>query len=355
MKGPAIFSMSAHAALLFFGLFSLSGPKPLTVADVEALPIDIVPIEDVTRAVQGEKKADISEKPAPKATTKKESVPEARNVGDATNDDRSERPEEVAEKVVPTKRADAAPKSEKQEVAKEAKPEPVKEEVEKSDPVKTTEVAAKNEKPEPVKEEPKEEAKEAEAIKPKEEAKKEEKKVEPEKKQEDAKPKTAETQDRKKPEEKPKKEKTATSATENKKSPVDEIAALLNKEKPSASGAKRSTQQASLGTKKPGNAGKLSQSEMDALRGAIEKCWSVQAGMEGADDIRVTVRFRLTKQGEIDGRPEVESTGGDSSARRTFTEGARRAVIRCAPYALPVEKYETWSEVVVNFDPSQMF
>ena len=33
----------------------------------------------------------------------------------------------------------------------------------------------------------------------------------------------------------------------------------------------------------------------------------------------------------------------------------RRAVSRCAPYNLPAEKYDAWADVIVNFDPSEMF
>ena len=144
-------------------------------------------------------------------------------------------------------------------------------------------------------------------------------------------------------------------AKDKKKNTDDEIAALLNKEKPSSGGAKRSTDQASLGTNRPGNAVKLSQSEMDALRAKIQNCWSVPAGLADAEDMRVTIRMRLDRSGLIEGNPQIEATGGEPVARRAFAESANRAVLRCAPYELPADKYETWADVVVNFDPSQMF
>ena len=59
----------------------------------------------------------------------------------------------------------------------------------------------------------------------------------------------------------------------------DEIAAVLNKEKAKGGGAKRSTQEAALGGKKTTGA-KLSQGEMDALRGQLSSCWNLPAGME---------------------------------------------------------------------------
>ena len=45
MKAGLTTSVVLHAALLGFGLISLSAPRAIEVADVEALPVDIVPIE----------------------------------------------------------------------------------------------------------------------------------------------------------------------------------------------------------------------------------------------------------------------------------------------------------------------
>ncbi|MFZ1772930.1 MAG: hypothetical protein WAT78_03105, partial [Rhizobiaceae bacterium] len=125
-------------------------------------------------------------------------------------------------------------------------------------------------------------------------------------------------------------------------------------EKASGGGAKRSQKEASLGGKKTTGGAKLSQNEMDALRGQIEKCWNVPAGVAEAEGLKVSVKFKLTPEGEIDGRPEIVSGGSDSVARAAG-ESARRAVMKCAPYNLPAEKYESWADVIVNFDPSQMF
>jgi hypothetical protein len=47
----------------------------------------------------------------------------------------------------------------------------------------------------------------------------------------------------------------------------------------------------------------------------------------------------------------------NSSANPTFgiaAESARRAVLRCAPYSLPAEKYDAWREVIINFDPREL-
>jgi colicin import membrane protein len=65
--------------------------------------------------------------------------------------------------------------------------------------------------------------------------------------------------------------------------------------------------------------------------------------------------MRLTPTGEVEGRPEIVEGGGASGIERAMADSARRAVMRCAPYNLPAEKYETWADVTVNFDPTDMF
>ncbi len=144
-------------------------------------------------------------------------------------------------------------------------------------------------------------------------------------------------------------------ASQEKEFNAEEIAALLNKEKASGGGAKRSTDKAALGGKKATGGAKMSVSEMDALRGMIEKCWSPPTGINDAGALKITIKMSLNEAGEVDGQPKVVAGGGASGIERAAAEAARRAVLKCAPYNLPADKYDAWSEVIVNFDPSEMF
>ena len=94
---------------------------------------------------------------------------------------------------------------------------------------------------------------------------------------------------------------------------------------------------------------------MDALRGQVQRCWNIPAGAADAGDLRVSVKFRLDRSGALEGSPEIIGGGGSAGVERAAAEAARRAVSRCAPYNLPAEKYEAWADVIVNFDPSEMF
>ena len=77
MKAGFASSLLAHLMVVGFGVVSLSSPRPMTVADVEALPVDIIPIESITKTIQGEKDAELTEAPAPKPTTRPETVENA--------------------------------------------------------------------------------------------------------------------------------------------------------------------------------------------------------------------------------------------------------------------------------------
>ena len=338
MKAGLTISGFAHAVALAWGMVSLAAPPPLSAPDVEALPIDIVPIEELTKAVQGDRTARPAKTPAKKPTVKPVERPNAQNAGDADNDRKSD--------AVQVKKAPAVEKTE----APSAEPEK-KEKVEPT-PVPTPKIAA----------EPKpktdiamllKDAQEQLEDKPVEESfqKLPSKVATPKRRPERKKPQIAQTNQRKIEEAR----QSSKSSTEKAKDKAVEKA-VVNKADANAGGAKRSKKDAALGTRKASTASKLAQSELDALRGRLEGCWSVGdlTGHPDAQTMRARVTFNLTRDGEIDGRVVVKVSGTDRSTRATLTVRVRAAVTECAPYNLPQEKYDTWSQVVVNFSLQDM-
>jgi colicin import membrane protein len=373
-----------HAIVLGFGLFSLSSPRSMDASNIESVSVDIVPIEEVAQVQKGDKKAPMAEKPAPTPTKRPDEVPDAQKVGE--NDVDTDKPPTPEAKPKQVESAQApAPQPKPVEKPKEEEIEQPKEEPK---PVPATEVAPtpqpKEEvKPEPVKEaEPKPEPVKEPTPKPAETpeqkmaeatpettdsiaetiAKQEEQPVEESVKlpdsapAPDAKPRPPEAQTAKAPDrkasEKPVKEAAAKRQTEDSEFNEDEISALLSKEKTSGGGAKRSTQQAALGGKQDQGA-KLSRGEEDALRNQLSGCWTIPAGAEGGDGMRVKIAFNVDSTGKLDGRPRIE----ESSGNRAFDQSAVRAVQICDQqgFELPAGKAEIWSEIAVNFDPSEMF
>lgn len=394
MKAGLTTSVILHAAALAFGLVTLSAPEPLPPAP-ESLPVSIIPVEDVAQHDQGEEKAPMKEKSAPTPTKRADVVADARKVGENTVD--TEAPVTPDPKPRPVEET-AAPKPEPKPVEK-PKDEDVPKPAEEPKPVPATDVAptpkAKQEvKPDPVKEaEPKPEPKPvkqaepkpepvqntasieqpkpdtiAEAIKqqPKPDAvadaidaqpKEEEKQVElpsaapaPQSRPKPAEAQTAEAPDHKQSD-KPVKEASSKPKSDSESFNEDKITALLNKQKPSGGGAKRSTETAALGGKTKTGA-KLTNSEMGALSDQLATCWSIPAGMESGSDLRVSVKFHVNTSGKLEGAPQIQSSSGN----RPFDESAVRAVQKCdrEGLVLPKGKEDVWSEVVVNFDPTEM-
>ena len=412
MKAGFTSSVIIHGAFLAMVVVSMSSPSAMQVASVEAMPIDIIPIEELTQIQEGAKDAPKTDKAAPKPTSRPDVVADAQKVGenaaDLKNDPVPEAPEKPIEKTTepppeakptptpaperpepqetenkpaseptPEVAPETRPKQDvtpepKPDVKPEPKPEPqpdVKPEV--SDAQKIEQEIAKAEAAEAKKAAAEQaQAEKAEAEKAKAEkaeakkladAKKAEEKAEAKKaadakakaeKAAEAKAQLAATQKRKDEAAKAAAKKAASDAESQ--NLENDIAALLNKEKAAGGGAKKSTDQASLGGKQTTGGAKLSASEMDALRQQIQACWNPPFGVDEAMDLKVQVQIRLTPSGEVEGAPQITSSGG-SGVQRAAAEAARRAVLSCAPYNLPADKYDTWQNVKVNFDPQDLF
>ena len=374
-------SVILHTVALAFGLFTLSSPPAMPAADVESVAVDIVPMEAVPQTLQGDKKSVMHEKPAPLPTKRPDVVPDAQKVGENTVDTDKPVTDEAKPKPVektaapppaptPTEKpaAEDVPKPQekpKPTPATEVAPTPTPKEEVKPEPVKQTEpkpTPAKQPTPTPPKDTtaaiPKDDVKPdavAEAIaqeQPTDEAKLPNSAPAPEAR---PKPQPAQAESAKAPDrkdaDKPVKEASSKPKSDDKQFNADEISALLDKQKPSGGGAKRSTQQASLGGEKD-QGQKLSKSEEGALRDQLAGCWTFPAGMEASDDLIAVISFNLDASGKLDGRPVVEKSSGN----RQVDESAVRAIQKCnmAGLQVPAGKQDIWGQIKVTFDPREM-
>ncbi|MBB4210665.1 cell division and transport-associated protein TolA [Rhodothalassium salexigens DSM 2132] len=94
------------------------------------------------------------------------------------------------------------------------------------------------------------------------------------------------------------------------------------------------------------------------IRQKVQRCWSIPVGVKNIEQMSVKIRLRLRPDGSMMGPPRYVNAGDLNAPGRefyrTFAESARRAVQRCAPYDLPVDLYDTWDDIVFNFDASAM-
>jgi colicin import membrane protein len=278
--GLAISSIG-HAVILGWGLVALA-PAVFDPPPTESMPVDLVPISELTQLQAGNRDA-------PK---KEQSKQAAQKVAEA-----KQAPEEKKPKLPEVKQAAAPPP--------EAKPEP---------------------KPEPRREEPKPEAK-PEAAAP----------LPPKRETPPPKPKTP-----------------PAAKTKQRDFNPDQIAALLDRRTPNTQrAAEQPATSGSFGAS-TGNAPRLTQSEIDALRAQIQACWNPPVGAADARDLVVLVRVQFRTDGTLAAEPQVVNRGS-SPYFQIAAESATRAVRRCQPYTLPAAKYEIWRDVEVTFDPRDMF
>jgi colicin import membrane protein len=309
MKAGWTISAALHGAVLAWGLIAFA-TKPLSAPPPEFISTDIISAADFSQITNGIKTAPKAEVPKPLV----EKVAEAKPVEEQNAKLVENKPEIVAtaDQVQPPKPPEPKKAEPKPVPTPQPKPEPkqafAKEPEPKIDPI-------------------------AEALK------KDTKKPDPKTQQK------AETPPKKVEPQKP-----------QPKFDASRIAALLDKRDPQRKSATGETlsQTPSLGTA-TGRAATLSQNELDALRARLRECWNVPVGVAEARDLIVTVRIMFKQDGSLQTDPRLMNSGSHP-AFQVAAESALRAVRSCAPFSfLPVAKYEAWKDVIVDFDPRDMF
>lgn len=108
----------------------------------------------------------------------------------------------------------------------------------------------------------------------------------------------------------------------------------------------------------PSRSQPLAISEIDTVRQQIRECWSLPAGAREAEDLSIEIKLvinpdRTVRQARILDQDRLQS----DPYFRAAAESALRAVLnpRCNPLKLPTEKYQQWQNMVLIFDPRQMF
>ncbi|MCI5074605.1 TonB C-terminal domain-containing protein [Oricola sp.] len=349
MRVGLVTSGLLHAVLLTWGMLSLSAPESFDVQDVEALPVELVSLAELTQVQKGAEDARKDGPSAPVPTEKPPVDKDAVNVGDKERDQaapetETQKPVEVEQTLLPKPSEAPRPEPDRPlEPVLDTQPEPK--------PEPTTEMAALPEPRQPVEPDPvKEVIETAEPLPEEPQSRIPDSVPVPAERPERPPAQTARTDSRQETREREQAQ-AAPRAPDN-PSKEDEVAALLNQEQASGGGAQRTRQEASFGGRQNTGGSELTQSEMDALRAQIQACWSPPAALD-AGDLKVSIRFKLDRSGMVDGRPTVTKTSGNRAA----DESARRAILICGQrgYKLPPEKYDAWQDVVVNFDPSVMF
>jgi outer membrane biosynthesis protein TonB len=330
MRAGVVVSVLGHGALLAWVLVSLHAAEPLDASGIEAIPVNFVQIEDVTSLPKGVAVAKVEPKPPAPEPIKKI----------------IEEPPPLPEPAPPPPPPPepTPPVADEPPPLPEPEPQPPEPEPTPPPPEPTP--------PEPAPPPP---APAAEAPPPPE--------TPPPPPQAEAQPKPEAVPT---PKPRPKMPKPAPQVVKkddpNKFDP-DRIAALLDKDKDAPQQPppdKPPEQTASVPPAQPTVGGttasvdaRMTANELDALRSRLAQCWSPPIGWTDPAEVRVVLLISLNPDGSVASEPEVMQRP-DGRYAQPAAESALRAVRRCAPYALPAEKYESWKQVKVTFDPTEM-
>jgi len=310
MRAGLALSIAGHLAILAYGLVAFPDARTFKVDDIEAFPVDLVPIAELTDLAAGDRKAEKTPKPAQPKPVVKAEVP-------------SQKPAEKPAKV-PVKAAEPPAPEVVAALPKPVIPEP----------------------PPPIEVEPEAKTPDAPPLAPAQNPRARPKPVKP--------VKVAKTE--------PKKP-APPAATEKKPDrPAfnpDEIAALLNKQDPTGGGDPAPAAAPQKFGANEGNAdAAMTQSEQDAMIGALRnrlaQCWNPPRGVREAGNLRVTIGIGLLPDGSLASDPRILDAGFDPLSQ-IAAESAIRAVQICAPYdMLPPEMYSAWRDIEFIFDPREM-
>lgn len=308
-------SVAAHTAILAASLAAFPNARPFEVDAIEALPVDLVSVADVTDLKLGDRKA----KEAPKENPQPK--PQVKAERPAPDPAEKPAPKPVEQAAAPAPRPQPAPAPEPTPVAPEPAPQP-----------------------EPAPPEPAPE-KVAEAPQP---APKPRARPEPPKQVARAEPPKEPVREIVKP--------TPPVPTPEKNFNADDIAALLNKQKPAGGGEPDpASEPQTLGSIDGTADAAMTQSEIDALKARLYQCWNPPVGVREAGGLAVTVSISLQPNGALASQPQVISGGFGDPLWTVAADSAVRAVLQCSPFdMLPPEKYAEWREIQFTFDPREM-
>lgn len=147
------------------------------------------------------------------------------------------------------------------------------------------------------------------------------------------------------------------------KKPKDDLESILKsvQETAKAEEAKRPTEKKVVEPSKTeaksqtyDNSLPLSMNEKDAIRQQLQRCWNIPAGAKDAQNLIVTLHILVGEDGVVN-RVELASDQGrygSDSFFRAAADSAIRSVRECSPLKnLPVEKYGSWRDMELTFNP----
>ena len=329
-------SLAAHAVLITLGILGLHHAEELEPMAIEAISVDLVPIEEVASIRAGTERSDVIETPTPAVVDTPTPVPLAERPG-ATEQDQPNPEETTTASPAPT--VQTAP-----EPVPEPEPEPTPAPAETAPPPEPQPEVTPEPDPTPPEPEPTQEL--ASAPAPADEPQDSPPPVpamrtaaiETQRAERAPAPRQTQTQTQ-----------TQTTPRQTQTETADQVADIINTET-SRGTTTGSGGQAAAG-RPTGQAARLTQSELGALIAQMRQCWNPTLA-ERNDGVVIRLMVNMNPNGTVAGTQILTDTSG-SPILGISARTAARKVEQCGPFSLPQDKYDHWREIDVTLDASQ--
>lgn len=97
----------------------------------------------------------------------------------------------------------------------------------------------------------------------------------------------------------------------------------------------------------------LAVSYIDAIRIKLRSCWNIDPGAKDIKNMKIVIRTTISPDGNINNIDILNLNESESPWFKAVAESAKRALIVCSPYHLPVEYYNDWKSIVFTFYPDK--
>lgn len=357
MRKALVISVAAHALILGVGFAAFPELRPFADKSVDALPVELVSVDDATDILKGTRSAEALPEAEPQAQPNRKDeqalksvIAEAEKPGKSMrviSTARSAASSEPARALDPASPTEVTPAAKKEPPAAEPKtkaeadvaalprPPAIRPKARPTPPVRVAEAVVAQERPQQTLQPP-----------------------QPSQQSPAFQPEPVRADDRTPP------PRSLLAQADGRAAPVDlrdqsfrsrDIAALLDKRDPAAGASPdASLEPQTLGIENGLDSASMTMSEIDALKSSLHRCWSPPRGVREAGALQVTVGIDLNPDGSLAGHPRVLTSAFDSLTQ-IAAESAVRAVYSCAPFdMLPPEKYALWRNIEFTFDPREM-
>ncbi len=139
---------------------------------------------------------------------------------------------------------------------------------------------------------------------------------------------------------------------------VNKIKGLIAKQYENVGEVKKKTDGITQSEDKSMKLSKLSVTTEYAIRHQIYTCWSVPSGLPYSEDLLVTVKLNLEKNGIVKNFEMLDHVRMNTPGEGAFYQIAQsviRAIRLCNPIKnLPTTSYEKWKTMILRFNPIEM-